>query len=130
MPVPLELDPDSARTVSVETLTPYDQFHYFGAEAVEAAIPATGVTEGSRVLRTFPDGVGEFDIVLSEDATPVTPDAGVDPSVARAQRDELQVVGQHVAALDAGHADHSRTQPADEWCVAYRDSAAAVIKRQ
>ena len=36
--------------LTVDDLTPFDQFHYFGTEAVDAAIEALGIGGASRVL--------------------------------------------------------------------------------
>ncbi|NNE22675.1 MAG: class I SAM-dependent methyltransferase [Rhizobiales bacterium] len=36
--------------LDVETLTPFDQYHYFGTDAVDEAIAMTGITAGSTVL--------------------------------------------------------------------------------
>jgi cyclopropane fatty-acyl-phospholipid synthase-like methyltransferase len=38
------------RPLRVEQLTPFDQYHYFGTDAVDEAISALGLNEGSRVL--------------------------------------------------------------------------------
>jgi cyclopropane fatty-acyl-phospholipid synthase-like methyltransferase len=36
--------------LSVATLTPFDQYHYHGTDAVDAAVAGAGITAGSRVL--------------------------------------------------------------------------------
>lgn len=36
--------------LTVDALSPFDQFHYFGTDAVDEAIAQAGITEGSRVL--------------------------------------------------------------------------------
>ena len=44
------LDVDGATPLTVEQLTPFDQYHYFGTEAVDEAIAALGLSPGRRVL--------------------------------------------------------------------------------
>ena len=44
------LDVGSAEPLTVEQLTPFDQYHYFGTEAVDQAIAALGLRSGMRVL--------------------------------------------------------------------------------
>ena len=41
---------DSGTPLTVEQLTPFDQYHYFGTEAVDEAIVALGLSPGMRVL--------------------------------------------------------------------------------
>ena len=36
--------------LDVETLTPFDQYHYFGTDAVDEAISMAGITADSKVL--------------------------------------------------------------------------------
>ncbi len=44
------LDIDDAAPLTVEQLTPFDHYHYFGSEAVDEAIVALGLSPGMRVL--------------------------------------------------------------------------------
>ena len=44
------IDVDDASPLTVEQLTPFDQYHYFGTEAVDEAIVALGLRPGMRVL--------------------------------------------------------------------------------
>ena len=44
------LDLDGAMPLTVEQLTPFDQYHYFGTDAVDEAIAALGLRPGMRVL--------------------------------------------------------------------------------
>jgi protein-L-isoaspartate O-methyltransferase len=44
------IDLDGAAPLTVEQLTPFDQYHYFGTEAVDEAIVALGLSAGMRVL--------------------------------------------------------------------------------
>ena len=44
------LDLDGAMPLTVEQLTPFDQYHYLGTEAVDEAIAALGLDSGMRVL--------------------------------------------------------------------------------
>ena len=48
---------DDDAPLSVEDLTPFDQYHYFGTEAVDHAISALGVGPGARVLEVG-SGIG------------------------------------------------------------------------
>jgi len=41
---------DDEAQLDVKTLTPFDQYHYFGTDAVDEAIAMAGITAGSRVL--------------------------------------------------------------------------------
>ena len=44
------IDISNAAPLTVEQLTPFDHYHYFGAEAVDEAIVALGLSQGMRVL--------------------------------------------------------------------------------
>ncbi|HEX2785290.1 MAG TPA: methyltransferase domain-containing protein [Ilumatobacteraceae bacterium] len=44
------LEIDGTTPLTVEQLTPFDQYHYFGTEAVDEAIVALGLSPGMRVL--------------------------------------------------------------------------------
>jgi cyclopropane fatty-acyl-phospholipid synthase-like methyltransferase len=44
------MDIDDAAPLSVEQLTPFDQYHYLGTDAVDEAIAALGLRPGMRVL--------------------------------------------------------------------------------
>ncbi len=46
----IALDIADGAPLTVEQLTPFDQYHYFGTEAVDEAIAALGLTAGMRVL--------------------------------------------------------------------------------
>lgn len=44
------IDADHGTPLTVEQLTPFDQYHYFGTDAVDEAIVALGLRPGMRVL--------------------------------------------------------------------------------
>ena len=46
----IALDIADGAPLTVEQLTPFDQYHYFGTEAVDEAIAALGLSAGMRVL--------------------------------------------------------------------------------
>jgi cyclopropane fatty-acyl-phospholipid synthase-like methyltransferase len=109
------IDVDDAAPLTVEQLTPFDNYHYFGTEAVDEAIVALGLRPGMRVL-DIGSGIGgparymaatsgarvtalEIQPDLDVLATDLTRRCGLDHLVEHRCGDILEGLGEHYDAV-------------------------------